>query len=84
MHGHRFIKWRKRLAPLPFTALLILTIEAVAQQTPSEGRFASANGILVDVPTASGQDFLAKAKTERRVETAPTVAPLKTRLWDGR
>jgi hypothetical protein len=38
---------------------------------------------LVDVPTASGQDFLAKARAEKRVETPPTVAQLKTRLWDG-
>ncbi len=38
---------------------------------------------LVDVPTASGQDFLAKARTEKRIETPPTVAQLKTRFWDG-
>ncbi|MEW6125833.1 MAG: DUF389 domain-containing protein [Acidobacteriota bacterium] len=38
---------------------------------------------LVDVPTASGQDFLAKARTEKSKETPPTVAQLKTRFWDG-
>jgi uncharacterized hydrophobic protein (TIGR00271 family) len=38
---------------------------------------------LVDVPTASGQDFLAKAKAEKRVETPPTVAQLKSRFGDS-
>jgi uncharacterized hydrophobic protein (TIGR00271 family) len=38
---------------------------------------------LVDVPTASGQDFLSKAKVEKRVETPPTIAQLKARFWDG-
>ncbi len=38
---------------------------------------------LLDVPTAGGQELLAKRRSEARVETPSNVAQLKTRFWEG-
>ena len=71
MQKYTFIKWHERFIPLVFTTLLILGVEAKAQQIPPEGHFASVNGIemyyeihgqgsplvLLHAFTRSGQDW---------------------------
>jgi uncharacterized hydrophobic protein (TIGR00271 family) len=67
---------------LPYTSAEkteLLTLLATRLGCPRE----SLSCQLVDVPTASGQDFLTKAKVEKRGETPATVAQLKTRFGDS-